>query len=173
MDVAVTCDQFLSIDRQGIPTEIRQSPSGFLYDHRSCGHIPWAKPHFPESVKAACCDIAEVQRSRSCSSQALCFEGEFRKVIKIISGSFSNVIGKSGDKQAVVQDGGARNVERMAVQIGAPVLDGSEKLVSRWVEDDAEDTAPMEFQPDRHAIGRIAVGKICGAVERVNDPEVG
>ena len=61
MDMTITRNQFLSVDRQVGPGEVGELSSGFPNDDRSGGHVPWVEAHLPKSIEASGCDVTEIQ----------------------------------------------------------------------------------------------------------------
>src|SRR5438093_4795091 len=60
----------------------------------------------------------------------------------------------------------------LAVQVRATALLGGEQLVARGIIDDSGDALAPMLQRHRHAEHREAMGKVGGAVERVDVPAV-
>lgn len=85
-------------------------------------------------------------------------------MIKVISRCFPDVIGEAGDQEAMVESHCLRYVDRSAVQPRAPVLAGSEQLISRGIIDDTEDATPLVLESDGHAIGWVAMREVGGPI---------
>ena len=64
-------------------------------------------------------------------------------------------------------------MDGVAIQLGAASFCCGEEIVPCGIEDHAKHAAPAILKSDGDAIGRIAMSKICGAVKRINDPEIG
>src|SRR6478735_6788462 len=80
------------------------------------------------------------------------------------------VAGESGCHQALFQLGYRRYMDRTAIQKRATSLFRREHFVAARVKDHAGDSLALAFQRNRNTKDGIAMGKVRGAIERVNIP---
>src|SRR5439155_123930 len=172
MHQSIAGHNFLPINGEPSTLKVRDLSPRLLNDQRAGSGIPRVQLDLPEAVKATGRHVTEVQCGRPGPTDALSPEREASKVVQVILGAFSDIVGKAGDQQGRVKRDGARDAQRRAIQRGAPACLRDEELLSGGIQDDTKDAPALVFEPDRHAVGRKAMREIGGAVQRVDHPLV-
>ena len=94
-------------------------------------------------------------------------------MIQVVARCVSDVVREACHQQAAVECRRLGHVDGVTVQLRATMFNGCEEFVPRGVNDHAKNTAPLVLKADGDAVGGVAVSKISGAVEWVDDPEIG
>lgn len=170
MNPPVAGHEFGLIDGMRIAAKIGNASAGFTKDEDSGRHVPRTQCELPESVEPSGRDIAQIQRGASRTPHALRFEGKAREVIEVVVRILTDIVRKTGHEKGGIERSCVRHRERLAVQEGAAAGFGREQFVPGRVIDDTDQQLISIFQADGNGVHRKPVGKIRGAVKRIDDP---
>lgn len=169
MNEAVCGEEDRTTQRIGSVVEIGEFSAGFFDEKDACGGVPALEAKFPEAVEAACGDAGEIECGGAIAADPV---GAQREIVVVmnVGARLAFVYGKAGAKKTGGKRGNFGDGDFLVVERGAFAASGSEKLfVDGIVNDTGDDLiAPGESNGDAEA--RVAVGKICGAVERIDVP---
>ena len=169
MDQAIRGEDHRAAKTVPLAREIGDLAAG-LFDQKHSGRdVPPAETKFPESLEATGGDAGEIERSGTVASNAMGAEGKIPVVVNV-GASHAFVGGETGAKQAGGQRFDLGNVDGLIVEPGALAAGGGKEFVVDGVIDDTSHQGVALLERDRDAEAGVAVGEICGAVERVNVP---
>ena len=98
--------------------------------------------------------------------------GELAEVVQVVVGIGAYVVWEAGDKQAVLQNTGLRDLQPLIAKPGASALAGVKQFVSGGIVHNANEQTLVRHQPNRHRIKRYSVSIVGCAVNGVDQPEI-
>ena len=173
MEASITCDQLLPVERVRLATKVRHSSPSLAKDHYPGGHIPRVELHFPKSVESPCCDITQIKGRRSCAAESLDPKCKPSKVIKVVVRSFSNIVRKAGYQESLIELCCLRDVDRLIIDPRSAATRGAEEFITSRIIHNAKYTLLLVLKTNGYAICKKTMCEICGAVERIDNPDVG
>ena len=126
----------------------------------------------PESLEPSHGGVAQIHCRRTGTPQSLTRLDKIPEVVEVVDGGFADVVGKPGGQQALFQFGGRGNGDRFAVEGRAFSLLGDEQFIEAGIVNHAHHHLAPALVADRHAVTRIAVGVVHGAVDRIDHPQM-
>ena len=99
-------------------------------------------------------------------------QGKFHKMIEVVPLGFSDVVGETGDEEATVESLCVGHMDGPTVYTCPTMFNGREQFIPRRIKNDAHDTPPLVLEANGNAICGIAMRKIRGPVEWIDDPPI-
>jgi len=149
--------------------KIADLPSRFFNEEDARGGIPFFKAEFPESVEAASSYIREIERRGPVAADSVGLHGEVAVILQIRR-ALSVVNRETGAEQTGGKCGIFRDLDFFAVERSAFPFCRGEKFIVNWIIDDSNEERAALREGNRNTKTRVAVGKICSAVERIDVP---
>jgi len=133
------------------------------------GHIPFVQSEFPENVEAAGRHTRQIERGGAVAAHAVRAQREIPIVVNVRAGH-ALVRGEAGAEQAGGELVDFRDPKRLAVQCGALAARAAKQFVVVGIVDNTGDHRIALCEAHGDAEARVAVSKIGGAVERIDEP---
>ncbi len=171
MDQTIGCEDHGAAELIRRAEKIAHFAAGFFDKQDAGGGVPAIEAEFPEAVEAADGNGGEIEGGGAVAANTV---GAEREVVIIVNirARLTLVNGETGAKEASRERGNFGDGDFLAIEGGAFATGGGEEFFINGIVDDAGDDSVAVSEGDGHAEAGIAVGKIRGAVERVDVPAV-
>lgn len=143
--------------------------AGFFDKKNSRSGVPPIEAKFPEAIEASDGNAGKIKRGRAVAADTVRTQREIIIVVDVRTG-FALVNGKAGAEQARGERGHFGDSDFVAIESGAFPTCGSEQFFVDGIVDDADNDFVAVGERDGDTEAGIAMGKIRGAVERVDVP---
>lgn len=155
----------------GCAVKIGDFATRFFDEDNARGDVPAFQAKFPEAIEAASGDAGEVECGGTIAADTVGTEREIVVVVNVGAG-LAFVHRKASAKKARSKRRNFGNEDFLSVQSGAFAAGSSKEFFVDWVVNDTSDDFVAVSECDRDAEAGIAMGEICGAVERVHVPAI-
>ncbi len=170
MDDAVGARNFILVDSIWRTRKNRGSGTCFCGHQKPGSRIPGFEMLLPEAVKTAAGHVAKIQGCRSQSSDPLGGPQASAETPHQWLEYGLVIVGKSGDQQAIGKYGGGGYENGGSIELGPLILDSHEQFAQKGRQDESGQYAVIDRKSDGDTEQRQVVGKVGGAVQRIDDP---
>src|SRR5271170_2587380 len=143
-----------------------------LFDEDNAGgRVPGIEAKFPEAIEAAQGDIGKIEGGGTVSTNAVREQGEI-PVEMNVGVCVAIVVGKTGAEQTVLYGVNFGAAHPLFIEESAFATSSVEEFVVNGIVDDAEEEFLVAGEGHGDTEAGIPVGKVGGAIERIDMPAI-